>query len=332
MSRMKVFADGAIRAFRAVGRGVWALILLLLRTAFALVLIFVVLGALFAIVSGGNGVQEVVRLLVQGLHEVALPSLGRFFAGAIETGGEGSLKVTLGAIVVGLWKSMLGDPFEVLLGLLQSLKEAGVTSWEYVLGSVPRDDWISSLFKPLPLAVAPFVLAGLFSGGSQPSEDLCQDSCPHTKAMTESVLLPVYDRVHFDNATIDPESESRFGEKLELGERGVALGPSQKKALAETVQSLDKLACCHQKDITIQVAGFASNASFVGVIREESNRLNVDASNDRALAVYEALKESACKYDRITIEKPPKQTSFCRMEADRNKLLEVPDGEPLGGC
>ena len=222
-------------------------------------------------------------------------------------------------------KRRLGAPFKMLIKLLQSLKDAGITAWNFVLGNVSKDDWIESQFNPLRFAVAPFLLAGLFSGGIQDStpKDLCQDSCPHTKAARERVLLPVSDRIYFDNATINPGS--RFGEKLELGKRGVTLGPSQKKALEETVQSLGELADCHQKDITVQVAGFASYASFFGVTPKDSNPLNLDASNDRAQDVFAELQKTACKIARISIEEPAQRTCFHRMEADRNKLLDVPD-------
>lgn len=352
MSKIKKFADGAGKVFRVVGRGVRWLFLLLLRTVFAFMAIVVVLALLTAIFFGGERIQVAVSGLVMHFNGATPASAANVLGELIKSSGEGTLKATLGVAVVGLLKSLLGDPYQVVLKLLQSLKDAGVKSWKFVLGSISGKVWIASQYKPLPLAVAPFLLAGLL-GGDPPdrpdrpgilgipgapgalgppgppgppgpaSQELCSDSCPHTQAEVKRELLLVSDRVHFDNATIDPESP--VGEELSLQRRGVTLGPVRENALKETVRSLGELADCHQKDVTIKVAGFASDAHFIRVSPEESNRLNLVASNNRAEEVYKALQGPAQNRDRISIEEPIAHTSFQNMVAARNELLDVQD-------
>lgn len=130
-------------------------------------------------------------------------------------------------------------------------------------------------------------------------------------------VLPIHPLVHFENAAVDGAGE--------LTERGTTLHDARRTTLTEDVEALRPCATL-DSPVTIRPYGFASDHPFLmpGVDRDESDRLNVEAANRRAGAVYDALAGSI--EPGMTIEAPIVWKRFDEMVNVRNSMIRVPEG------
>lgn len=187
----------------------------------------------------------------------------------------------------------------------------------------PAGTVLLSLIKPgVSVLCAAFLLGTIGSFGSRlPATYVFPPDSPLN-------VLAIHPVVHFENAEVNSSVEP-FG----LTDRGTTLNDSQKDSLKKFVQKLRQCATSEQP-VTITLYGFASDDLFVisGVDKAKSNKLNVEAANRRAGAVYDALTELISELIEpeepggMTVEALAKWNTFEEMVGTRNSMIHFPEG------
>ena len=133
-------------------------------------------------------------------------------------------------------------------------------------------------------------------------------------AKADSSLLPVQLVVPFENAATNMDGE--------LTERGTSLDAVRKATLEKTMHMLAGCVTPEGK-VSIQPYGFASDDPFLGMPRNESDKLNVRVANSRAEAVYKALMD--LPNNGVKIRGPKLWANIKEMESRRNSMIVVPE-------
>ena len=222
-----------------------------------------------------------------------------------------------------------------ILGLLQlwtSSAEAYNGCWDWLQGTESFWNCTKGLARPI-VALAAVLFSGSAIHKVVTNGPECPD-CPPRPPPVEEVLPPQALRVHFDNAGIDRVTR-------ELNGKGTDLGPERAASVATIVATLARCADPDKSTVEVTVVGFASDDGFNGLEKEDSDDLNVQAANDRAAALHDALKD---KVDGVTVRKRDNWTRFDEMQFDRNERMPVRDsvadrialldvsGDTLGKC
>lgn len=155
-------------------------------------------------------------------------------------------------------------------------------------------------------------LVGSF--GAAPPPPPADPPLPATYVVSAGPALHLLPAVHFQNAEIDAAGA--------LTGPGTTLDDARRTTLETVVRSL--LLPCRDRQVTITPYGFASDDNFRGVSKEESDRLNTEAANRRASAVYAALQQFSGDIGGLTIEPPAKWAGFEEMKTRRDSMVRVP--------
>lgn len=132
-----------------------------------------------------------------------------------------------------------------------------------------------------------------------------------------ATLLPVHFLLHFRNAQLSDPNGALSGS-------GVVLEPLHEGMLGAIVNTLRE--CAEQgSPVRIRPYGFASSMPFAG--RDDTDDLNVMAANQRASAVYEALRGRLSGDRHVSVEEPPKWDTFEKMVEVRDSCIESPSRE-----
>lgn len=134
----------------------------------------------------------------------------------------------------------------------------------------------------------------------------------------QATLLPVHFLLHFRNAQLSDPNGALSGS-------GVVLEPLHEGMLGAIVNTLRECAEQGSPPVRIRPYGFASSTPFAG--RDDTDDLNVMAANQRASAVYEALRGRLSGDRHVSVEEPPKWDTFEKMVEVRDSCIESPSRE-----
>lgn len=219
------------------------------------------------------------------------------------------------AAMHGGWSTRLAHFATSVVRLLEECLRfpPGEHSW---FGEPGKPGLLPSFLAPCPhLAVAAFLLGSFGAAPAEPSRP------PVAYVLSPDSMLSVlrvHPLVHFENAEVGPAGE--------LTERGVTLSAARKAAIEEVVEALRPCAAA-DRPVTIRSYGFASDDPFRSSdgIRDDSDELNVEAANRRAMAVHEALAQLTGPGEPgMTVEAPIAWDGFAEMVEARNMMIRVP--------